>query len=148
MITTENTIKSTWNWGKGIVLAFLLFAVFILSFVYKMMHQNIDLVREDYYKEEINYTAKMDKLANAGKTKATLNYQKAAKNVEVVLGSEASAASLHFYKPDDKRLDFKIPVPSARTSNYSMAQKAPGKWKLALHWTEHGNECIKELVID
>ena len=56
------------NWGKSIVLAFILFMSFILYFVFKVQSDSKydnELVVEDYYKQELAYTKQMDKEQNA-----------------------------------------------------------------------------------
>jgi hypothetical protein len=52
------------NWGKGIVIALTLFIGFISFLVVKIMSQDVDLVSEDYYKQEIDYEARIQKEQN------------------------------------------------------------------------------------
>jgi len=52
------------NWGTGIVIAFGLFMIFILSFVYKVQsNQKYDneLVTDEYYKKEATVQADIEK---------------------------------------------------------------------------------------
>ena len=51
------------NWGKSIVLSFILFAAFIGTLVTVCIRQDISLVSKDYYEEELQY----DKSVNAPK---------------------------------------------------------------------------------
>lgn len=51
------------NWGKGIIIGMGLFMAFILTLVIIMMRQDIDLVQEDYYQQELAF----DKQYNAEK---------------------------------------------------------------------------------
>jgi hypothetical protein len=53
------------NWGKSIILAFVLFAVFIGVLVTVCVRQDISLVSRDYYDEELDYQSKMDGARNA-----------------------------------------------------------------------------------
>ena len=56
------------NWGTGIVIAFGLFMIFILSFVYKVQsNQKYDneLVTDEYYKKEATVQADIEKKQNA-----------------------------------------------------------------------------------
>lgn len=51
------------NWGKGIIIGMGLFMAFILTLVIIMMRQDIDLVQDDYYQQELAF----DKQYNAEK---------------------------------------------------------------------------------
>ena len=53
------------NWGKSIVLAFVLFAIFIGVLVTVCVRQDISLVTRDYYKEDLDYQSQMDRERNA-----------------------------------------------------------------------------------
>ncbi len=56
------------NWGTGIVLAFVAFIAFIMYFVILAStnnRANHDLVTEEYYKEELAYQNEIDALTNA-----------------------------------------------------------------------------------
>ena len=56
------------NWGTGIVLAFIGFISFIMYFVVNMNTDkklDHDLVTEDYYKQELKYQNDIDKEKNA-----------------------------------------------------------------------------------
>jgi hypothetical protein len=60
------------NWGTGIVIAFGLFMIFILSFVYKVQsNQKYDneLVTDEYYKKEATVQADIEKKQNANALK-------------------------------------------------------------------------------
>ena len=46
------------NWGKSIVLAFVLFAVFIGVLVAVCVREDISLVSRNYYNEELDYQTK------------------------------------------------------------------------------------------
>ncbi len=47
------------NWGRGIAIALGSFIIFIMYMVTQQMSTNIDLVSEDYYIEEINYSSEL-----------------------------------------------------------------------------------------
>jgi nitrogen fixation protein FixH len=50
------------NWGKAIVVTYVLFGAFIISMVVMTYKQNIDLVAEDYYAQELDYQNHMHKM--------------------------------------------------------------------------------------
>ena len=53
------------NFGKWIVVAFVLFTVFIATLVTVCVRQDISLVRPDYYQEELVHQRKMTLIQNA-----------------------------------------------------------------------------------
>jgi hypothetical protein len=52
------------NWGYKIAITFILFGALIIFMVVKSFQQNIDLVTDDYYQEELKYQQQIDKLEN------------------------------------------------------------------------------------
>ena len=52
------------NWGKSIILAFILFATFIAVLVTVCMRQDVSLVTKDYYQEELKYQDQIERMAN------------------------------------------------------------------------------------
>ena len=43
------------NWGKGIIIAMSAFVIFILTLVFTLMSNRVDLTSDDYYKKEIGF---------------------------------------------------------------------------------------------
>ncbi|MDZ7847906.1 MAG: FixH family protein [Owenweeksia sp.] len=52
------------NWGTGIAIVLILFAISMGYAVYKAVQQNYDLVTTDYYAEELAYQEKIDQKKN------------------------------------------------------------------------------------
>ena len=52
------------NWGKGIFIFYSLFVVAILSVVYFAFTQEVNLVSEDYYQQEIAYESQIERIKN------------------------------------------------------------------------------------
>ena len=47
------------NWGKSIILAFVVFTSFVGVLAYKMATAKVDLVRPNYYQTELDYQKSM-----------------------------------------------------------------------------------------
>ncbi|HIP35233.1 MAG TPA: hypothetical protein EYG85_00085 [Crocinitomix sp.] len=95
------------NWGQSITLVIILFMGFILTLVYKMHYRDADLVRDDYYEQEVLYN---------GKKQSILNYKKLSDKIKITQKEEGIVinfpSSIHikggnveFYRADDKSLD-------------------------------------------
>ena len=44
------------NWGRALIIFFILFFIWVLFFVLFAIRQNIDLVSDDYYQKGASYT--------------------------------------------------------------------------------------------
>jgi hypothetical protein len=53
------------NWGKSIVLAFVLFAILHWNTGHCLCTPGYKLVTRDYYKEDLDYQSQMDRERNA-----------------------------------------------------------------------------------
>lgn len=95
------------NWGQSITIVIILFMAFILTLVYKMHYRNADLVRDDYYEQEVLYNDKKQSIINYknldDKVKITQKEEgiiiQFPKNIKVEKGH------VQFYRADDKSLD-------------------------------------------
>lgn len=100
------------NWGKGIVIGMGLFMAFIITLVTIMMRQDIDLVREDYYQQELEYNKQYD---------AESNYLSAQKAIEIESKSDTlflhfpadfqtGKASIQLQRPNNKDQDIELTI--------------------------------------
>jgi hypothetical protein len=53
------------NWGRSLILVFVLFAAFMGYLVYRASGTHFDLVSKDYYRDELRYQDKIDGFRNA-----------------------------------------------------------------------------------
>src|SRR3954470_4434300 len=84
-----NTVKKPRNlWPIAITAYFILFISFIVTFSAWSLRQNMDLVRKDYYEEEVRFQKQMEKV---GRTKP--------------LGSAISV----LYNSGQRSLDIRLP---------------------------------------
>ncbi len=132
------------NWGKAIIITFILFAGFILSIVYTMMQQRIDLVKEDYYKEELNYQKQINRISNANKSTIKMKYSAQNQVFTIVLPEAVNKGEVKFFRPSDKHLDFKKAIPKGENFNFDTKNMAKGRWKVQVYWTDGQNEYFKE----
>ncbi len=105
------------NWGKGIVIAMVLFMLFILSFVYKTFtNSKYDhhLVTKEYYKDEINYQKEIDAVIKANTLSSKIQLKTIETGVEIIFPSELKGkkieGSVKFTRSADDKLDFNLPI--------------------------------------
>ena len=134
------------NWGKGIVIAFILFMSFILYFVVTMITNpayDNEMVVEEYYKVDAEYGTVMDQLnaGNALEEKVKISHN--AEAISVIFPSDMPAAKIEgivtLYRPSSKILDFEVPIKISESVLLIPADKlAGGVWKITVAWNYDG----------
>ncbi len=139
------------NWGTSIVLVFVGFTIIMVTMVTICMKQDdIHLVVENYYEEEIKYQKHIEKVQNTETlTHEVLIFDSQLKVVDLHLPLGA-VGTLHLFRPSDARLDQKIPFHITDLSANAVDVKGlkPGYWKVKLTWTENGQEYFREEKIN
>ncbi len=132
------------NWGTGIVLAFIGFIGFILYFVIlASTGRNSDhhLVTEDYYQEELAYQKEIDAEANAKNIAPGFHSKKSEKGLLIEIPEELRTkdlkATVSLYRPSNKHLDFDLDI-SLSNSHLLIPDERllDGRWDIKIRWSE------------
>lgn len=138
------------SWGTGIVIVFIVFmSVTILTVVY-MMNQDVNLVADDYYDQEIRYQEQIDRIKRTNKLdeKNIIIYDK--KIVRVIIPNvflnKNYTGEIHFYRPSDAKRDIKIPL---QTDSLGMqvipvSRLEKGLWTVKVNWIKDEDEYFAE----
>jgi hypothetical protein len=103
------------NWGNKLILVFIVFGGMISYMVYRCMETPVNLVSEQYYKDELAYQTVIDgtRQANGLSGKLVLA-QEAGEVVRLTLPDEmrgrAAEGGIFFYCPSDVSRDRRIPL--------------------------------------
>lgn len=134
------------NWGTGIVIAFGLFIIFILSFVYKVQsNQKYDneLVTKDYYKQEATVQGDIEKQENANALTNKVTIEKTAEGVKIQFPADFDYSKINgkvsLYRPSSQKLDFEILI--SLSSPHLLIPKsnlASGLWDISIDWEYDG----------
>ncbi|MCY7352421.1 MAG: FixH family protein [Cytophagaceae bacterium] len=127
------------NWGKSIVLVFIVFAGFIGFMIYRMCRQRVDLVRDDYYQTEIAYQQQINRLVNASQKKPLdMTYHADVQQIAFVLPTTLHRGVIYFYRPSDRAQDFNLRIPDIHPARQvvSTAKLARGFWRVQLTWSD------------
>ena len=99
------------NWGKKIVLVYIVFVSGILFMVFKSSNQKTDLVTSDYYAKELKYQDKIDEMNRVVALSAPVEY--AIKDYEIIIqfpkdfaGKQLTGEAV-LYCPSDENKDVK-----------------------------------------
>lgn len=131
------------NWGTGVVLAFGIFVVFILSFVFKVQsNQKYDneLVTDEYYKKEATVQDDIDKKQNANDLQTKVLISKSDAELQIVLPDNFDPKQLtgkvYFYRPSNQKLDFEMDL-MLITNRFTFPTEkiATGIWEISVDWT-------------
>ncbi|WP_420150616.1 FixH family protein [Spirosoma sp.] len=135
------------NWGKSIILVFVLFAGFIGTMVYQMTRQHIDLVSDNYYQNELQFQQHIDRVANARHNlSTTMTYQADQQQVVFVLPSTLQKGEITFYRPGDRQQDFRVKISAQHPTRQVIPTRslAKGNWRVQFTWSDGQREYYKE----
>lgn len=141
------------NWGKAIPLVFILFAGFIGTMVFRMSSQRVDLVRDDYYQDELAYQQHIDRVSNAHNTRPdqsnsaiTMTYQSHQQQVVFALPDSLRKGQITFYRPADRRQDFQVPMLGGHATRQvvSTEKLSKGHWRVQFSWSDGRRDYYKE----
>lgn len=139
------------NWGKKIAVAYSLFVVFMILLVVACVKQNdIFLVSDDYYKQEIEYQGRIDNIANAmDLTKPVtveLNDETKTLRIDLTKESVGSEGKVTFFRPSNPELDREFPVKLSAMGIQEFPTKslAKGLWLIKVQWEKEGKSFYKE----
>jgi hypothetical protein len=135
------------NWGKAIILTFILFAGFIGTMIYQMCRQHINLVRDDYYQTEIAYQQQINRIVHTSQRKpVAMDYQADKQQLTFVLTTTLRNGEIHFYRPSDNRMDFSVHLPASHAGRQviSTARLARGYWRVQFTWSDEHRDYYTE----
>ena len=130
------------NWGTGIVLAFVGFISFILYFVITMSTNakyDHDLVTEDYYGQELEFQNNLNKEKNAKTLKQDIIWKKTDEGLLLIFPEEMNphniSGNVFLYRPSNKQFDFEIPI-SLSDHHLLIPDKRllDGRWNIIIDW--------------
>lgn len=139
------------NFGKWIVVAFVLFAGFIGTLVTICVKQDISLVSKSYYKDELGYQDQISRISNARALDKKPTIINTGKVVEVTFDADFSVekGEMKLFCPSDPASDrvFTLSLTEDNTQAFDLNEVKPGMYKAKLLWTMEGKEYFVEEII-
>ena len=140
------------NWGTGIVIAFTLFILFILSFVYRVQTDrkyDNEVVTEDYYKAEGAVEHDIEKKNNANALRTQLTIKKNDEGIQVNFPADFDYSKIKgkvsLYRPSSQKLDFEVSI--SLTSPRLLIPKSNltgGLWDISVDWKYEGTDYLNK----
>ena len=128
------------NWGRSLILVFIVFAAFMGYLVYRASGTHFDLVSKDYYKDELRYQDKIDGFRNAAAMEAVQLRVDSTGILQIRFPEQMKGkpvqGSLWLYCKTDAGKDLHIPLAEDTTGMrvINLSGKASGKYQAKLHW--------------
>ncbi len=139
------------NFGKGILLAFILFASFMAGLVYVCVKQDVNLVTKNYYQEELRHQGKMDRIQNANELEyqPSISFQSGALSVTYAEFNKIEEGKLKLIRPSDPSLDVNFDLKSSDTDfqNFNVPVWQKGLYRVSMQWKMEGKEFYIEKVL-
>lgn len=136
-----------WHWGTGITLVYIGFVVFMLSMVGLCVKQHFDLVTPDYYAQELAFQEVIDGKQNAQLLGSVAKVEQQGTDVVLALPSELTridSGKILFYKPDNAKYDFEIPLTQGLTYTLPGNKFAYGLYNVKITWYAQGTRYFAE----
>lgn len=140
------------NWGKRIVVAFILFAAFLAVMITIMMKQDIGLVSKNYYAEDLAFQEQFERKQNTEqlefKPEITIE-QKQYLKVYFPSVSYVEKGEIKLFRPSSDKLDQQIQLNASADSVqiFPLQLLEPGAYRVKMKWTMEGKEYYLEKVI-
>jgi hypothetical protein len=130
------------NWPTLIVLAFIGFIVFILSFVYLTFTDkkyDHELVTENYYEKELDLQQEINQQNLATELSLNLQIQTTDKGIEISFPEKVDytkvTGKVSLYRPSDQRFDFEIPISLSEIHMLIPdSMLVGGRWDITIDW--------------
>lgn len=141
------------NWGRSIVLAFVLFAGVIITMVSISMQHDVNLVAVNYYEEELAYEDQMNRIRNFEGLPIKPTVIKNGGQIVLSFPSEVADkmrnGEIHFFRPSDHKFDKKIEIKLDHQyrQTFPVSLFGTGLWKTKLNWNSDEKEYFFEQKI-
>ena len=131
------------NWGYKIVLVYCVFVAGILYLVIQSSRQQMDLVTDDYYAQEIKYQEKIDQSKRASALSEPIRYQITEAGIEVIFpkefGGKKIIGNALLYYPANEKKDVSASINTTQGQMLiSIPDKRSGMHILKINWEVEG----------
>lgn len=140
------------NWGKWIIVSFVLFAAFIGTLVTVCVRQDISLVSKDYYKEELEFENQMIRVKNVSLlTEKPVISILADGSIQITFDNfnRIESGELKLFRPSDAEKDktFALDKTTQKAFIFSTKGWTAGMYRARMQWTMENKEYFIEEII-
>jgi hypothetical protein len=139
------------NWGKWIIVSFVLFAVFIGTLVVVCVRQDINLVSKNYYAEELNYEQQIERINNTARLDEKPRIRVVDHAIEVQFNqfNKVDKGEIKLVRPSDVKLDrlFTLHAFGDTAQQFDVSTLPGGMYRVKMLWSMNGKEYYVEDMI-
>lgn len=141
------------SWGFGITLTIIVFLLISFATIYFSFNQKVNLVRDDYYEQEVKYQQKIEIIKRTQELPEQLEIKVVDKNIYFqfpqMFSSKSIQGSILLYRPSDRDKDFlvKLDLDNNLSQSIPLNNLAPGLWKVQVDWNVEKIEYFNEKII-
>ena len=140
------------SWGKGIVIAFISFALFIATLVTVCVKQEMSLVSKDYYQEELDYQQQIERIQNASTlvTRPSITIKNDTLRLAFDNLHNVKSGILKLTRASSDRHDasFQLPEHTYDEVTFRLSNLPRGRYKGSFQWVMNGKEYYFDQPVD
>jgi hypothetical protein len=127
-------------WPYAIIAWFIVFISALVAWAVVATHNNMDLVRKDYYEEELRFQQQIDRINRTAKLRQDIVVTSDATGLTFKLPIEGAVTKptgeVQLYRPSDARMDKKLAlaVNENGLQRIDASNLKGGLWKLRVNW--------------
>lgn len=127
---------ATFHWGWRVSAVYTAFALATIGFMIFSFTQRVDLVRTDYYANELQYDAFMNAQKNTEVLSQKTKLKREGNTLQVILPSVPDKGSIQLYRPSGSNKDQVFSInPGVNQQTISIAGLQNGLWIVKINWT-------------
>ena len=143
------------SWGTKIIIAFVCFIGVISTMVYISMNQNIGLVAENYYEEELAYEDQIQRIKNTNELESPIEFKLnrqtyVAKFIYPQGVNEVfKKGVIQFFRASNSELDreYEMSLGDNNSQEIDINGFRTGLWTIKIRWESDEKEYYKELSL-
>lgn len=139
------------NWGHGIAIFIACFVSFMLFLVVKSHQQNIDLVTENYYEQELQYQHHIEKVRNTQQLEETVRIKPEQGRIQLSFPALSAPiqGQVQLFRPSDARFDLLTELqPDSQNQQYIATNSLPpGYYRIKINWQAGNQDYYTEEVL-
>lgn len=136
------------NWGVRITLVFIAFAGLMAYMVVGSFRENIDLVSDTYYADELVYQQRLEQQQNVLTFHKQLTASVAENHFVLRFPVAVRSGQVQLYRPSDAQSDRQVPLTAGAAQVQIDAAGLPsGKYILKADWADTERKYYEELTV-
>ncbi len=141
------------NWGKALIIFFILFFIWVFSFVFFAMRQQNDLVSDDYYQKGANYSDQITINQRSVAYQDSLQIVPAGNNLQLILckslASQHDSIKIYFFRSSDKSKDLRFSFKKAESPILiTKASLSHGRYRIFVSWNYLDEKYLVQKIVD